>query len=559
LLVYKYKGRSSLFIKLARRQLRLDPGPESYLTRPPFLENLCFIDSKGSLLEFKVSTSPEIIQFITRLGTINLIHGSSDDLIFGFPENTKLGIKFDLNTTHTHTTDSSGTIRHIQDFAYQISRGKIISRSMDSQNNRLSLELLFQTYADPSFTMHFRSGLSNGYENELGFSQHLSIAQKRWQDWFNSVPEVPEQYREKYAYAWWIMANNLISPEGYVKYEAMVPSKAKYVGIWLWDSAFHAIAYRHNDPTLARNQLLTLMEHQLPDGMFPDVVFDDGVIIYIDHPIPGPVTKPPLFAWAALRIHESEPNLDFLKFIYEPIKRNNMWWFNQVEKQIPGLVQYTHPYSSGLDDSPLWDAGMPVTSPDINTYLYIQMVSLSKIASLIDKDSDSRYWMSRANSLLNAMISGLWNEDTGTFFAIGKGKPIPSLTPFNLFPLWSGNLPQKYSRKILDLLTNKGKFWGKFGIPSVAFNDPEFDPDRMWRGPVWININYILIECLKAVNKFELAEELRTNILDLIVSQPDITEYYNPLTGVSPDQSAPTFGWSAALFIDLAIEKSLQK
>ena len=73
------------------------------------------------------------------------------------------------------------------------------------------------------------------------------------------------------------MANNLISPQGQVVYEAMTPSKINYVGLWLWDSAMHSLAYRHVDPELARNQIRAMLACQLPDGMIPDAIHDDGV------------------------------------------------------------------------------------------------------------------------------------------------------------------------------------------------------------------------------------------------------------------------------------------
>lgn len=31
-------------------------------------------------------------------------------------------------------------------------------------------------------------------------------------------------------------------------------------------------------------------------------------------------------------------------------------------------------------------------------------------------------------------------------------------------------------------------------LPSVARTDPTYDSDKMWRGQVWININYFLLK-----------------------------------------------------------------
>ena len=53
-----------------------------------------------------------------------------------------------------------------------------------------------------------------------------------------------------------------------------------------------------------------------------------------------------------------------------------------------------------------------------------------------------------------------------------------------------------------------------------------------------------------------LAAELRLKTLELMMGQGDIFEYYNPDTGEPGPKAAPVFGWSAALFIELAIQAS---
>lgn len=93
-------------------------------------------------------------------------------------------------------------------------------------------------------------------------------------------------------------------------------------------------------------------------------------------------------------------------------------------------------------------------------------------------------------------------------------------------------------------------------MATVALSDPKFDPDQMWRGPVWANINYLFIEALNRVGRPELADALRRNTLELIMHSRDIYEYYNPLTGGRPPKAAPIFGWTSAVFIDLAIQET---
>jgi glycogen debranching enzyme len=125
-------------------------------------------------------------------------------------------------------------------------------------------------------------------------------------------------------------------------------------------------------------------------------------------------------------------------------------------------------------------------------------------------------------------------------------------TPFNLLPLITGRLPAGITSRLISHLTRE--FWPRYPIPTVAIDDACYNPNVMWRGPTWININYLFIDGLQRIGQAELARELRHRTLELICRHADIYEYYNPETGANPAGAASTFGWSAALFIDLALQ-----
>ncbi len=156
------------------------------------------------------------------------------------------------------------------------------------------------------------------------------------------------------------------------------------------------------------------------------------------------------------------------------------------------------------------------------------------------------------------MVKQLWDEDAGLFRASHNGKSIPVISPFNLYPLWTRQLPDKIIKQLLAHLKDPTEFWGRFGLPTVAYTDPAYNPDKMWRGPVWANINYFFVEALQKIGEYELAFELRDKTLNLIASQPGIYEYYNSKTGQHPISAAPAFGWTAAVFIELAIQASTE-
>lgn len=557
LLVFQAAYQSHFYIKLAERLTSLEPGLDTYLKRPPFIHNLCLLDESKEALDFEITTHAHGLFMKTRLGDFAMVFADNHTIAIGLPADTTAGIQFSVSPQLWEIQDSGGMIKGVRDLAY-CSNGRAVHNQIIPEHTGYRVEFLVKAGADSSIALTIGQHIAPRME-VAPFSTMYDMAEKRWREWFRLTPPVSERYRRAYAYAWWVMANNLVRPSGSIHYEAMMPSKSHYVGLWLWDSAMHALAYRHIDPELARNQIRAMISCQLPDGMLPDAVYDEGIIAEIDHPILAEVTKPPILAWAALKLHEIAPDLSFLQEIYVPLVRWNAWWFSMNDDDVDGLVQYNHPYSSGLDDNPLWDYGMPVESPELNTYLCVQMGSLAIMAELMGMDAEAAMWRRRAKAIVQRMIQDFWDDQSGVFRATHQDQPIPVITPFNLYPLWTGQLPENIRSRLLDHLTNPEEFWGDYVIPSVARNDPHYDPETMWRGPAWANVNYFFIEALQLVGEHALARQLRDKTLEMILTKPGMYEYYNSETGQPPPRAAGAFGWTAAVFIDLAIAASREE
>jgi putative isomerase len=555
LLVFQTAGASSLLVKLAERLTSIQPDIEAYLHRPPFLSSLCLLDDQREPLEFSVTTYPHLVIFHTRIGDFCLAFQGEQILSFGMPDGMMAGIRFHVAPQYWEQNEIGGMFRSVRNLTYT-TNGQIALNFIRPEGGGYQVELLIRGDADRTINISIHPTSAVVPADVLPFSTIEQVARKRWETWFNRVPPIEDRYQRTYYYAWWIMGNNLISPLGNVPFEAMMPSKINYVGLWLWDSALHALAYRHCDPELARNQIRAMLAHQRPNGMLPDAIFDEGLVYSIDHPIVGEVTKPPILAWAALKLHETQPDVVFLREIYPALVRFNAWWFVMNDDDSDGLVQYSHPYSSGLDDSPLWDYGMPVESPDINTYLCLQMESFARIAEILGYPEESRMWQRRRKALTHRMLAEMWDAQAGVFWALKDEERVPVITPFNLLPLWIGLLPEEVNARILQHLDDPNDFGGPIGLPTVARSDPHYNPEVMWRGPVWANINYFFIEALEKIGEIERADRLAEQTLDLIAAYPDIYEFYNSETGTPPAKAANIFGWTAAVFIDLAIRAS---
>ncbi len=75
----------------------------------------------------------------------------------------------------------------------------------------------------------------------------------------------------------------------------------------------------------------------------------------------------------------------------------------------------------------------------------------------------------------------------------------------------------------------------------------EFGPTNYRRGPIWININWMLYHSLRYYGFTNKVESVMTDILEL-VRQGGFYEYFDPHKGTG--YGTDNFSWTAALFID---------
>jgi putative isomerase len=549
-----FRHEHQFLIRLAERWVKWESEVGHYRQRPPILDRLTFMTGEGTpLTDISLETYPHVAHIQTALGAFGWVFIDIDTLLLRLPAGY-YGLEFTVYGEHAHTDLRGGTLHGKRNIAYTTNARLVENTIEDIGGNQFCIHLKLRV--DPGDALLLNITPRKAYNRSIPDPDRaISHAEATWAAWFDAAPPVHSKYRAHYDYAWWIMRAGLISTRYYFTREALLPSKIHYVGVWHWDQVFHALAYRHVDTKLAEDQLRIILDHQREDGMLPDAIHDEGMVDRLLRPVEADVTKPPIMSWGALKLFKTSHHRDFLEEIYEPLSRWNHWWMEHSRNE-NGLCEYRHPFSSGLDDNPLWDVGMPVVAPDLNTYLVIQCDSLAQIARLIGDDEDAQHYSHMSQTLLKDMITHMWDEEAGVFRALHNGKPIETLTPFNLMPLLTGKLPQAINERLIENLFNPALFWTPYPLATVSVSDKDFDPMQMWRGPVWININYFFIDALHRNGRHDLAGQLRRKTLDLIMKHKDIYEYYHPMTGERPPKSAPMFGWSAALFIELAIEET---
>jgi len=545
-----FRKEHELSIRLAERWTKWEKEYGHYRQRLPVIEHFTFLNADGHPLGFEIETYPHVAQLSTAVGRFDWTFLDSETLLVRLPAG-RYGFRFKVQAEDAQEDRRGGVFHGKRNIAYTTNAQL---RHNSIADDHFQVEMMVDAQEGDALLLNITPRL--GFTRSVPPSDAtIEASRQRWQSWFDAAPPVLDVYQQQYDYAWWVMGEGLLNTRYFFTREAMAPSKIHYVGVWQWDQFFHAIAYRHVNTRLAEDQIRMVLDHQRADGMLPDAIHDEGLVTHLTYPVDADVTKPPLAAWTVMKLFEKSGHIDFLEETYQPLCRWNDWWMTYSANE-NGLSEYRHPFSSGLDDSPLWDDGMPVVAPDLNTYLCIQQESLAQMADRIGLPEDAAKYRAGADRMAGQMLDLLWSEEQGVFNALHLGQPVSVLTPFHLLPLWTNRLPAAVVKRLVNCLTDPDTFWTEWPIPTVAISDPKFDPMQMWRGPTWPNINYLFVEALNRIGRNDVARDLRRKTLHLLMQHADIYEYYNPLTAERPPKSAPIYGWSAAVFIDLAIQET---
>lgn len=390
-----------------------------------------------------------------------------------------------------------------------------------------------------------------------------------WRAWFGGRPAVEPALARFAAHLWWVLGVNQVTLSGHEGI-AVVPSKLGYVGLWQWDAYFIAIGLRHTRIDLAARQLDLALRYACPTGQLPDVVHDGGVLASsadlppadlarlrelgspaADPELDVPLTKPPLAALAVQKLVEAGLDEGRWVGLLPAVIASQEWWLRDC-LAADGLPEYGHPYSSGLDDSPVFDADLPVATPDLAAYLELQDLVLADLHDALDEPSAAQHHRIRSRDS-HGRLMRLWQEEGRRFAARGLNGPVAAHTVVDLLPLLTGTLPPEVVDALVADLADPATFGGDAVVPTVSRSDPTFDARAMWRGPVWVSTNWLLIEGLERSGRQAQATALARRTLDQAAASGGAFEYLDADQGVRAPRAVAAFSWTAALVLDLAV------
>ncbi len=314
------------------------------------------------------------------------------------------------------------------------------------------------------------------------------------------------------------------------------------------------------------------------------------------------ITQPPLIATAVREVFEKTGDRAWLAQVYPAVLKYHEWMKAERDPENTGLVSILHAWESGMDNSPIFDglrekllkerygdvevpvrvdtqninqderpkdddykvywglirdfqdvgwnqkkmveiSPFRVADPLFNTIWVKNNEDLAALAEALGRKKDALRLRGWANQTRKAVRRELWSRKDNFFYAKDQvsGDRIPVKTISGLLPLYAAIPTKNMARRLLAHIKNPEEFGGGAGIPSTAFNEPSFDEKRYWRGPVWVNIHWFLIQGLRNYGFNEEAGDLTARTKRL-TKNAGFQEYYHPFTGAG--LGAKDFSWS---------------
>ncbi len=309
-----------------------------------------------------------------------------------------------------------------------------------------------------------------------------------------------------------------------------------------------------------------------------------------------------------------QSTLPFLRRIYPKLLALHAYLYRERDPEGEGLVYIRHPWESGIDNSPTWDGplkrmrvdqaslppnrrrdlghgvdpGMRPSDEDYDRYVFLvdffrrcgydegkirescpfliqdplfnsvlcrANESLVRIAEAIGIDpGEPRAWREKS---VRAIREKLWHGEHGIFDAydLVSGELLEVDTAAGFLPLFAGAASVEQAEMIYRRL-NSASFCALhqgncFTIPNYDTQQEGFDRSNYWRGPVWININWMLAQGLRRYGYTLKADSLQKDLLQLPI-RFGFHEYFDSFDGTG--YGTDDFAWTAALFIDLVQE-----
>ncbi len=399
---------------------------------------------------------------------------------------------------------------------------------------------------------------------------------------FSSIPRIKFKTKaEKIVYlgAFNLVRGCMLPPFEKAKYNYYIFSRNP---IWGWGNGHQVlheslsmIPYAYLDAKSAENSQRIYMDQQSKDGL---IAYRHGPRGPQAYPHEGkPTTSAPFFSWENWEIYKVSHDKEFLKEAYLSGSKYVDWLEKNRDTDHDGLFEWG-PYGlienvrdwfnvifqvhkERYLDIPSEDISSQLEDLDLSLMVVNEMKSLAKMADALGKENEKIEWQKKANHISDLINKIMWDPETGFYYHVDKvhhsfeynGKSLKRQEIIGFLALWAGVAPKDRAEILIKKLLDPKKFWRKYGIPTLAADDPGYSPfvDQCckWNGPVWLLWDYMVVRGLREYGYNKIADEVSDKMLLAVTTQ--LSKNHNFWESFSPDNdvlnSPPNYIWDSIM------------
>ncbi|MFZ1939085.1 MAG: trehalase family glycosidase [Terracidiphilus sp.] len=364
------------------------------------------------------------------------------------------------------------------------------------------------------------------------------------------------------------LAPQTIRPaEGYILHPYLIPA-GYYSQMWDWDGFFigsHWANQSTEKAILLRDWVLSFAASADADGYVAGCITTKG-----PRPLFGKFAMKPFLAQgaveAATALHDYEwirpawPSMQRILAYRKKTQFDEHWnlWFWDI------AIQSGADNSAALTNDPKDRSA--ILAVDASVWAMREYEAMALIARKLGDSNAALRYKAEAGATREAILKNLWLKDEGLFLNRRRdnGAWVKAVTWSSFVPLAFGMLPEKDAQRMIrEHLLNEAEMRSPYGFRSLSKSDPAYNNDAIivpysnWRGPIWLNANYLDWIALRrygfSTEAHWLAQTLAGMLRRDIATWGSMHEDYNAETGAglapTPEQShggkfAGFVGWN---------------